>query len=473
MAQVSPIARLFCLLAVMLSTIGLTTGCRETIVRGELTSPVATSPEPRQTLPNPSLTYQGAPVGFTEDGNPFWGNPAAPVTLEEYSDYLCPFCVRHFSQTLPALAEKYITTGQVQYVFRDMPLASLHPNAPKAHAAAQCVAEQGALFFWKMHNELFRTRDQWDRLPDPTDYLADVAYKVGADIAAYKACIASGRKEAQVQSNIAAGQSLSLEGTPSFRFIQNRTGEAYTLVGAQPLEIFAQWIDVLVVGKAPPQKLTAEAKPKELPFWANPQGLAPDPQRPGLTMAGDPYKGNPQAKIAVVEFSNFQCPPCRQHVIEVQPTIDTALVESGQILWVFKNLPLKSMPQSTIAAAAAECAGEQRRFWEMHHLLFEAQEQWAVEDPKPVLLQLAGQLGLNMEQFEVCLGNQQTLDRVMSDLFDAQGIASTTPTFIVLDGQKGIVYRGSRSGEEFVSLLRGFLERIGTGEKASSTSGGI
>ena len=76
-------------------------------------------------------TYQGTPVGFTDEGYPYRGDPDAPVTLTEYSDYLCPFCARHFGQTVPTLIERYVQTGQVQYVFRDMPLVSLHPTAPK------------------------------------------------------------------------------------------------------------------------------------------------------------------------------------------------------------------------------------------------------------------------------------------------------------------------------------------------------
>src|SRR2546422_6891958 len=63
--------------------------------------------------------YQGTPVGFTADGQPFRGNPDAPLTLVEYSDYLCPFCEAYFSRALPALVEKYVRTGQVKFVLHD------------------------------------------------------------------------------------------------------------------------------------------------------------------------------------------------------------------------------------------------------------------------------------------------------------------------------------------------------------------
>src|SRR5256885_5196475 len=61
-------------------------------------------------------TYQDIPVGFTADGYPFRGDPNAPLTLVEYSDFLCPFCELYFRQTLPTLLEKYVKTGQVKFV---------------------------------------------------------------------------------------------------------------------------------------------------------------------------------------------------------------------------------------------------------------------------------------------------------------------------------------------------------------------
>ena len=65
-----------------------------------------------------------------------------PITIYEYSDYECPFCARHVIQTEPALLAGYGETGTVKFVFRDMPLSSLHANAVPASIAANCVAEQ-------------------------------------------------------------------------------------------------------------------------------------------------------------------------------------------------------------------------------------------------------------------------------------------------------------------------------------------
>jgi protein-disulfide isomerase len=400
------------------------------------------------------------PVGFTAEGHPYLGDPEAPLTLEEYSDYLCPFCARHLDQTVPALVEKYVFTGQVKYVFRDMPLTGLHPTAPKGHAAALCVAEQGAVLFWKMHDELFRAQSQWSSLSDPTDVLARIAGDVGADLAAYKACMAAGRHKAEIERSVAAGQALGFSGTPSFQFVHEESGETYTLIGAQPVDTFVQWLDALAAGEAPPQEEKAETERPELPYWASAEGLAPDPDRPGFTLAGDPYKGNPEAKLVVVEFADFQCDSCQRHSLETQPVVDEQFVETGEIMWVFKPLPLRIHAHAPTAAVAAECAADQGQFWEMHDLLFETLEQWSsAKSPDATFLALAEELKLDMDVFQICFNSRQALERVLSDIYDAQGVVDRTPTFVFLIGGRGSVSRGALPTDRFISRLEGLLEQ--------------
>jgi protein-disulfide isomerase len=84
-------------------------------------------------------TYQGIPVGFTEEGYPYLGHPDAPITLEEYSDFLCPFCARHFRQTLPIRIELYARTGPDCPILRDMPLAHVRAQPDQPGAASSPV----------------------------------------------------------------------------------------------------------------------------------------------------------------------------------------------------------------------------------------------------------------------------------------------------------------------------------------------
>ncbi len=392
-------------------------------------------------------TYQDLPVGFTDDGYAFVGNPDATVTLEEWSDYLCPFCERHFSQTFPGLLDQYVRTGKVKLVFRDFPLVSLHPTAPQGHVAALCVGEQSALKYWAMHDALFQRQQEWNRLPDPSAFLADVARDVGADPVVLEACIARGDKQAFVNRSVQEGQALGYNGTPSFRFASIGDEATYEVVGAQPIDRFARLADPLIAGEKPPEEPKPEPpEPPELPQWAKPEGLAPDPGRPGYTLAGDAYKGDPGAKLVVVEFSDFQCPSCRRHALESQPLIDTELVETGKVLWVYKNFPLRIYPYAALAAVAAECAGEQGQFWEMHHMLFDQTDRWATEDAENVLVTMAESLPLDRSRFEACFNGREGLERVLDDLYDAQGVVQSTPTFIILEGGRGSMMRGVPAG---------------------------
>jgi protein-disulfide isomerase len=403
--------------------------------------------------------YQGTPVGFTADGHPFRGNPDAPLTIVEYTDYLCPFCEAHFRQTLPALVEKYVKTGQVAYVVRDLPLASLHPTAPKGASAAGCVAEQGAARFWRMHDELFQTQRQWGGLLDSTAFLGSAARKAGADATAFGKCMATGRGEGRVRQSVTAAQGLGFTGTPTFQFVPRASGKAHTLVGAHPLGVFTTWIDSLLAGKEPP----ASRKPEKpaLPFWARPEGLAPDPQRPGFTVAGDPYKGEPGARLVVVEFADFECPACRRHALETQPAIDERLVRTGQVMWVAKHFPLGIHPHAPVGAAAAVCAGDQGKFWEMHHLLFERVERWSSgRDQDAALAELAAEIALDPGRFAACLASRAALEPVLRHLYDGQGVGvRSSPTFLLLQDGGGTVMVGARGADQFEAILREQMEK--------------
>ncbi len=406
-------------------------------------------------------TYDGIPVGFTEEGYPYIGEPDAAVTIEEWSDYLCPFCNRHFQSTLPALKEQYVRAGKLRIVFRDFPLASLHPTAAQGHETAMCVAEQGAEKYWTVHNALFTRQQEWNRLPDPAEFLAGVAEQAGTDMTAWQACMAKGDIKQFVSKSVEEGKAIGFNGTPSFRFVTANGDKSYNLIGAQPLAQFAKLADPLIIGEEPPEEIAP--KPPELPLWAKPEGLAPDPDRPGYNLAGDAYKGDPEAPLVVIEFSDFLCPACQSHVLETQPDIDKALVDTGKVLWVSKQFPLRIHPYANLGAVAAACAGRQNEFWTMHHALFDTSDQWAKDDfEKPdveqSLIELAEKNGLNMESFLECFNSREGLEYVLKDLYDAQGIVQSTPTFIIIQDGKGTMLRRPMPAEQFVGLLTGRLK---------------
>lgn len=403
-------------------------------------------------------THNGIPVGFTAEGFPFKGDPNAPVVMSEFSDFLCPFCARHFNQTWPVLVDNYILTGKVLYVFRDFPIPSLHPTAPTGHQAALCVAEQGAPLFWEMHDQLFARQSEWDSLPDPTEFLAGVAKATGADMDAYTACMDAGHTMDLVEERMAVGDALGLNATPSFIFTADGREDAHRLIGAYPVESFAATIAALIAGDEPPQDPDAAQEPAQLPYWANAEGLRPDPERPGYTLAGDQYKGDPDAPLVIVEFSDFQCPSCARHALETQPALDEAFIDTGDVMWVFKHRPLKTHAQAPAAAAAAECAAAQDQFWPMRDLLFARVDGWAVDAPDAALVDLAAELDLDPEAFAACLQSRASLEPVLQDLLDAEGIANATPTFVFLYSGSGYISEGTKSAEGFQAVILDLLQ---------------
>ncbi len=95
---------------------------------------------------------QNVPVGNL----PVLGNPNAPVTIIEFSDYQCPFCEAFFTQTEPQIKKDYIDSGKVKFYYRDYPLSQIHPGAQKAAEAARCAGDQNK--YWQYHDSVFQNQ---------------------------------------------------------------------------------------------------------------------------------------------------------------------------------------------------------------------------------------------------------------------------------------------------------------------------
>jgi protein-disulfide isomerase len=130
--------------------------------------------------------------------------------------------------------------------------------------------------------------------------------------------------------------------------------------------------------------------------------------------------------VALVEFADFECPFCGQATGVVE---DLRRRFGDELRYVFRHLPLAEIhPHAELAAAAAEAAGAQGRFWEMHDVLFEHQGELELED----LLGYAGQLDLDVEQFARDLNDGKFMAHVRDDAFSAEESgARGTPTFFI------------------------------------------
>src|SRR5712691_3593908 len=185
------------------------------------------------------------PVRTSLGDGPTLGRADAPVTLVEFSDYQCPFCLRFFATTLSALKKHYVDTGKVRYVFRDFPLDQMHPQARKAAEAAHCAGEQGK--YWEMHEVLFQNQ----RALEPPK-LSEHARALGLDGARFDQCLTSSTHAARVSQGLTDGQAAGVQGTPGFVVAKTRAGdtvEGALVVGAQPVEVFRKLIDQLLAEK--------------------------------------------------------------------------------------------------------------------------------------------------------------------------------------------------------------------------------
>jgi len=143
--------------------------------------------------------------------------------------------------------------------------------------------------------------------------------------------------------------------------------------------------------------------------------------------AGDHIEGKTSATITLVEYGDFQCSHCG----EAYPLIKKLIKEfHDELLFVFRNFPDEAHPESMIAAQAAEAAGLQNKFWEMHDLIFEQQEQLTEDN----LIYFAESLNLDSAQFENDRSGQNVLSKIESDI--ESGIRSEvegTPIFFIDD----------------------------------------
>lgn len=162
----------------------------------------------------------------TTAADPVRGNPSAPVTIVEFSDYQCPFCAR-VNPTLAKVRETY--GDRVKIIFKDYPLPN-HPQAPKAAEAARCAGEQQK--YWEMHDAMFANQRALE-----VPMLKQTARTIGLDGSAFDQCLDSGKHTAAVESGSALGNRMGVNSTPTL-YINGRP-----LIGAMPFESFKQIID--------------------------------------------------------------------------------------------------------------------------------------------------------------------------------------------------------------------------------------
>ncbi|MFQ5914785.1 MAG: DsbA family protein [Nitrospinota bacterium] len=158
--------------------------------------------------------------------------------------------------------------------------------------------------------------------------------------------------------------------------------------------------------KKGPQKIRQLLGPRPHPFQSRPMPIAAS-----VGIDDDPILGDSKAPLTLIEFSDYQCPFCGRFSRDIFPRIKKEYIETGKVRYVFRDFPLPFYVYAQKAAEAAQCAGDQGRYWEMHDFIFVNQHAIKVEDLKGY----ARRIGLNIETFNTCLDTNRYSEEVRKD----------------------------------------------------------
>lgn len=201
-----------------------------------------------------------------------------------------------------------------------------------------------------------------------------------------------------------------------------------------------------ILGKTREQKA-----PASLPPGAPDQPIQPAaPVGKPIEEAGGvgtlPVKGNEDASVTMIEFSEYQCPFCGRYVQETLSQIDKEYIKTGKVKYYFRDYPLSFHQYAQKAAEAARCANEQGKYWEYHDRVFEEQDLLSLEKLK----EWAQDLGLNTDQFDACLDEGKFEEAVKKDFADGQAAGVRgTPSFFI----NGKAIRGAQPYESFKKAI--------------------
>jgi protein-disulfide isomerase len=374
--------------------------------------------------------------------DPMWGSRTAPVTIVHFSDFQCPFCGR----VNPALDQIKETYGpdKVRIIWKNEPLP-MHPNAkPAAEAAMGVMALKGSDAFWKWHDKAFK--NQTTLSPDSYESWAK---DVGVDVAKFKAGIAAHTWMKKVEDDHAEAGKVGVNGTPA-SFING-----VLLSGAQPFEKFKPVIDQEL--KKAEAKLAA-GTPKDRIYIVmseeNKKNAPEDTENEKedtksvfrVPVDKSPAKGNPNALVTIIEFSDFQCPYCKK----TEPTLHAIMDKYGdKVRLVWKNEPLPMHPRAEPAAEVAmEAKAEKGNdgFWAAHDKLFDIQPKLDDAD----LENAAKDLGLNLDKVRDAMKTHKYKSAIDNDSDLSEDFqASGTPHFFI-NGRRLV---GAQPEDKFEKII--------------------
>ena len=349
------------------------------------------------------------------------GPDQAAITIIIYSDFSCVPCSRG-AKVLEEVMEAY--PDEIRVTFKHFPSLS-RLGAVLAHQGVIAAAEQG--MFWPMHDRLMAHQGSITK-----KILIHYAKELKLKTRAFKTHLNDDRLKEEILAEMAEAKGFGVTTAPTF-FINGRK-----LVGGRSLQDFKRIIDIEL-------GLSQEVDPAQ-----GRRGMTSFVDMDSIRLDSSPWKGEQNAPITIVEYSDFQCPYCAKVVSTFNQLIEN---NPGKIKWVFKHYPLPTHPDSPLAHVASLAAAEQGKFWEMHDLIFKNQRKVKREH----LMNYAWQLKLDTNQFQQDLHSGRLTEVIEADIQEAIRVgARATPTFLI----NGRLVIGALPLQTFQMILDEELRRI-------------
>lgn len=407
-----------------------------------------------------TIKAEDTAVNVTPPLSPVLGSEKAKVIILWFGDFECPYCGEMFSVIQRVLT---IYGDKVQVVFKHNPLP-VHKNSQAAAIASMSAYKQGK--FWQYADKLFSGRKMNEVFNNET--LEKYARETRLDIVKFRQDMNDPEILKFIELDKRISFALKAQGTPNF-FINGRN-----IVGAKPYEEFTKIIDeeitkvdeVIAKGTPPnsaplivasiqnPQYDRYIIKGEEPPPLPSPQQRAKIPETvfKAKVRKDDPFRGNINAPVTIVEFGNYKCPWCRKAEDVMKKLV---LMYPQDIRIMFKHSPLPMYPESYLASEASYAAHAQGKFWEYHDLLFENQGLLNREN----LEKLAEKAGLDMIKFRNDLDKHTYKEKVEEDKDIALLVtAKGTPNFFI-NGRKMV---GAKSLDEMKLIIEEELQKAKT-----------
>jgi protein-disulfide isomerase len=388
------------------------------------------------------------PVGKS----PTRGSPTALVTIVEFADYQCPYCLRG-EMTLRALSAEY--GDKLRVVFKNEPLGFHEGAEPAAEGALEVRDEKGDAAFWTMHDLLLENQGDLDAAT-----VTKMAVDLGANADRVRDAIARHTHQEALDADQDLADDLQAEGTPHF-FVNG-----VRVAGAQPKAAF----EALIEEQIPRAQalIKAGTPPSEVYDALTRAGRgAPEPPHVPLDAlpADDPARGPATARVTLHEFGDFQCPYCAVAEATVR-RIATTYGATVRVVW--HDLPLSFHEHALPAARAAREARLEKgdtAFWRMHDVFLSNPRKLAREDIDAD----AKAIGLDPARWKAALDGDAHTAAIEADrrAATAMGIQGT-PAFVVAStgAAQGYLLWGAQPYAHFRKLVERALAEAGPGPRA-------